>query len=113
MEGEEYMNRKQQEAEVSILILNIIIIIKYKEGGSDTYIESEQFLFIARIHYNHQADVIGIDVNRVVARNSYSRLEFARQILFAIEWFGLIVEDDAIAIVYNKGYSEIRKEGER
>ena len=96
------MNRKQQEAEVSILIL-IIIIIKYKEGESDTYIESEQFLVIMRIHYNHQANVVGIDVNRVVARNSHSCFEFARQILFPIEWFGLIVEDDTITIVYNKG----------
>ena len=81
MEGEEYMKRKQQEAEVSIFILIIIIIIKYKEGGSDTYIESEQFLVISRIHYDHQANVVGIDVNRVVARNSYGCLEFARQIL--------------------------------
>lgn len=49
-------------------------------------------LFVVFIHHHHNANIICKQVNAIVARHSYSNLEFAREELAAINWLRRVVE---------------------
>lgn len=76
----------------------LLLAMRASHASADDDVEALDRLAV-RLHDDHRAHVVDVQVDRVVARHRHGHLELFRQVGAAVDRLDRVAGDDAVAVV--------------